>query len=123
MDTTQLQKEKLSHLKALIALECADSRIDLSEHEMIKIVMEREGLTHEDYNRCLHAPESIELAPPTDDSIKQLYLTDMIVLMMADSDYADSEIALCHQAAKMLGFPTEKIYAVVENALETLRHK
>ena len=60
MDTTQLQKEKLSHLKALIALACADSRIDLSEHEMIKIVMEREGLTHEDYNRCLHAPESID---------------------------------------------------------------
>lgn len=119
---TQRQKEKLSHLKSLVALACADSRIDQSEHEMIRIVMEREGLTQDDYNRCLHDPESIELTPPLLDDMKQLYLTDMVILMMADSYYDDTEIELCRQTAEMLDLPAEKMYTVVENVLNTLKH-
>ena len=123
MNMTQRKKEKLSHLKTLVAVACADREIDPSEDEMIRIVMDREGLTQEDYNMCLHNPEAIELMPPMDNAVKQTYLTDMIILMMADSNYADSEISLCHQAAALLGIPAEDIYAVVENVLETLRHK
>ena len=46
-------REKLSHLKALVALSLADGKLEKAELAAIAAVCQREGLTDADLKKCI----------------------------------------------------------------------
>ncbi len=114
-------KEKLSHLKNLIALSMADGKLEKAELASISAVMSREGLTQEDLEKCINNPKSIDFVPPTSDDMRIRYLKDMVYLMMIDGNIDKNEIMVCKITAEMLGFRHEVIDAIVMDTIEEIK--
>jgi uncharacterized tellurite resistance protein B-like protein len=111
------KKEKLSHLKRLVALSAADGQVTNQELVAIASICEREGLSANQFEKLVKNPSSIELVQPKDYATKIKYLTDLVYLMMCDGKIDKSEIALCKGAAKEMGLPPTIVYDLSEQLL------
>ena len=120
---TQRNREKLSHLKNLVALSLADGKIQEPELVAIAAICSREGLTEDDLEKCLKAPESINFVPPTDEKTKIKYLKDMVMLMMVDGNIDDTEMLTCKLTAEALGFRHEIVDAMIINIIKDIKHE
>ena len=114
-------REKLSHLKNLMAVAFADGKLEKNEMAAIATVMARDGLTESDLKRCIEKPEGIKFLPPKTDSQRVAYLKDMVLLMMCDGDVDDREIALCKVTAIALGFKHEVIDALIFDIINEIK--
>lgn len=117
------EREKLGHIKALIALSLADGRIDKNELKAIIAVCHRENISESEIRRCIIDPDSIQYVQPKDDETKVRYLKDMVCIMMSDGDINDEEIALCKLFAESLGFRKEVIDAMIIDIIKELKKK
>lgn len=106
-------REKLSHLRNLVAVAFADGKFQKSEAAAIATVMAREGLTPADLERCIKNPKSIDFVPPTSETKRLDCLRDMVILMMCDGHIDDKEIAVCKTTAIALGYKHEIVEALV----------
>lgn len=120
---SKTKKEKLSHLKNLVALSLADGKLKESELMAIATVMARENLTQEDFDKCMNDPASINLVIPVDDDTRLRYLRDMVILMMSDGDIDEKEMTVCKVTAKVLGYRHEIIDAMITDIIADLKHK
>lgn len=120
---TKAQKEKLSHLKNLVALSLADGKLKESELMAIIAVMERENLTQEDLEKCIGDPTSIDFVLPVDDNTRLRYLRDMVILMMSDGDIDEKELVVCKITASALGYRHEIIDAMISDIIADLKRK
>ena len=115
------ERQKLSHLKALVALSLADGTVEKSELAAIAAICQREGISESDLKKCLENPESIDFVPPTDHATKVRYLQDMVCLMMCDGNIDDNEFAVCKLTAEALGFRHEIIDAMILDIIAELQ--
>ena len=115
------EREKLSHLKTLVALAVADGKVEKSELAAIATICRREGLTDADLKRCLDNPESISFVAPSDDKTKLEHLKDMVCLMMCDGNINENEFAVCKLTAEALGYKHEVIDAMILAIIEDLK--
>lgn len=106
-------REKLSHLKNLVAVAAVDGKLEPNEMAALTTVMARDGLTPEDLERCVKNPKSIKFLPPESPEQRVIYLKDMVLLMMCDGDIDERELALCKATAIALGFKHEVIDAMI----------
>ena len=106
-------REKLSHLKNLVAVAFADGKLEDNEMATLATVMARDGLTPSDLERCIKNPKGIKFLPPETPGQRAVYLKDMVLLMMCDGDIDDRELALCKATAIALGFKHEVIDAMI----------
>ena len=113
-------REKLSHLKNLVAVAYADGKIEQTEMAALAAIMAREGLTPEDFERCVKNPKSIQFLPPESFEDCVDYLEDMVALMMCDGDIDDRELAICKATAIALGFKHEIIDALILKIIDDL---
>lgn len=116
-------REKLSHLRSLVALAFADGKLEDNEMAALAIVMEREGLTPSDLERCIENPKSIEFIPPQTSEQRIVYLRDMVLLMMCDGDIDEREFALCKATAVALGFKHEIIDAMIMDIVADIKRE
>lgn len=114
-------KEKLSHLKNLVAVAAADGKLEENEMAALATVMARDGLTTEDLERCFKDPKGIEFVPPQTNAQRVVYLKDMVLLMMCDGDINDRELALCKATAIALGFKHEIIDAMILDIIADIK--
>lgn len=106
-------REKLSHLRNLVTVAFADGKLEDNEMASLAIVMEREGLTSYDLERCIKNPKDIEFIPPQTPEQRVVYLRDMVLLMMCDGHVDEREFALCKATAIALGFKHEIVEAMI----------
>ena len=116
-------REKLSHLKSLMAVAFADGKLEDNEMASIAIVMEREGLTSSDLERCINNPKDIKFTPPQTSEQRFIYLKDMVLLMMCDGDIDKREFALCKATAIALGFRHEIIDVMIKDIIAELKRE
>ena len=121
--TSKEKKEKLSHLKSLIALSLADGTVEKSELAAISAVCSREGLTENDLKKCLKNPASIHYEVPKDHNTRLRYLQDMVLLMMSDGNFDKKEMATCKMAAEALGYRPEVIDAMILDIVAEMKRK
>ena len=114
-------REKLSHLKNLVALACADGKFQESEIAAIASIMHRDGLTQADFERCFKNPHGIKFIPPETDEKRLMYLKDMVLLMMCDGHIDEKEMTVCKMTAIMLGYKHEVIDALVLAVIADLK--
>lgn len=114
-------REKLSHLKNLVAVAFADGNFDNNEMAALATVMARDGLTPSDLERCIKNPKGIKYLPPESPGERIIYLKDMVLLMMCDGNIDDRELALCKATAIALGFKHELIDAMIMDIIKDIK--
>lgn len=114
-------REKLSHLKNLVAVAAADGKLENNEMAALATVMARDGLTPSDLERCIKNPKGIKFLPPESPEQRAVYLKDMVMLMMCDGDIDKRELALCKATAIALGFRHEVIDAMILDIIEDIK--
>lgn len=114
-------REKLSHLKNLVAVAFADGKLKDNEMAALATVMARDGLTPSDFERCINKPKGIKFLPPETPGQRVVYLKDMVLLMMCDGDIDDRELALCKATAIALGFKHEVIDAMIMDIIADIK--
>lgn len=114
-------REKLSHLKNLVAVAFADGNFDNNEMAALATVMARDGLTPSDLERCIKNPKGIKYLPPDSPGERIIYLKDMVLLMMCDGNIDDRELALCKATAIALGFKHELIDAMIMDIIKDIK--
>lgn len=114
------KKKRLSHIRNLVALACADGSLDKNEMELIFKIGVRAGLSPDELKRIFQRPDSIAFYPPDSyrERIEQLY--DMVMVMMVDGELHDNEIALCKLTAVKLGFKYQIIDKIVHDTVEMI---
>jgi len=114
-------REKLSHLKNLVAVAFADGKLEDNEMAALATVMARDGLTPSDLERCIKKPQGIKFLPPETPVQRVVYLKDMVLLMMCDGNIDDKELALCKATAIALGFKHEVIDAMIMDIIADIK--
>lgn len=114
-------REKLSHLKNLVAVAVVDGKIEKNEMAALATVMARDGLTPSDLERCIKNPKGIKFLPPETPEQRIIYLKDMVLLMMCDGEIDDKELTLCKATAIALGFRHEVIDALISDIILDLK--
>lgn len=117
------EKAKLTHLKNLLAVAAADGLVQKEELASIAIVMEREGLSVSDLERCMKHPSSVKLVTPGNDIDKIKYLKDMVALMMIDGDIDKNEMLVCALTAEAFGYRHEIVCAMIKDIIEELKRE
>ena len=100
---SQEKREKLSHLKSIMAMAMADGRISKEEEFLIASIMKREGLSIDDVKKCLNS----NIVCPADVETRCKYLADMIALMVADGKIDDNELMFFNVTARALNLEKE----------------
>lgn len=121
--SSKSDKQKLSHIKSLVALAMADGKVEKSELAAIAAVCSREGVSESEIKNFLDNPDSVDFVPPTDHQTKVQYLKDMCALMMIDGNIDKNEVVLCKLTAEALGFRHEVIDAMVSDIIDDLKEK
>lgn len=114
------KKKRLSHIRNLVALACADGSLDKNEMDLIFKIGVRAGLSPDELHRIFQRPDSIAFYPPDSyrERIEQLY--DMVMVMMVDGEFHKNEIALCKLTAIKLGFSHQVIDKIVHDTVEMI---
>ena len=114
------KKKRLSHIRNLIALACADGSLDKSEMDLIFKIGIRAGRSPDELNRNFECPNSISFFHPDSyrERIEQLY--DMVMVMMVDGELHENEIALCKVTAIKLGFKHRIIDQMVHDTIDMI---
>ena len=115
------EREKLSHIKGLIALALADGKIEDNELAAIVAVCTREGVDEKEFRKLLNDPDSVKFVVPKDEEKKMLYLKDMICMMMCDGEIHENEFVLCKLVAESLGYPHEVVDALVLRVINEIK--
>jgi len=109
-----VNKQKLlSHIKNLVSLILADGKVTKSELKVLSVIAVNAGISESEITRIFSTPESISFIPPETrkEKIEQLY--DMVLVMMADGEIHDDEIALCRSTAKLLGIENKILDEII----------
>lgn len=114
------KKKRLSHIRNLVALACADDSLDENELNLIFKIGVKGGLSPDELQRIFKRPESIPFYPPDSyrERIEQLY--DMVMVMMVDGKLHENEIGLCKLTAIKLGFKQDIIDKMVLNTIDMI---
>lgn len=114
------KKKRLSHIRNLLALACADGSIEKSELDLIFRIGARAGLTPNELQRIMERPDSVKFYPPESDreQIEQLY--DMVLIMMVNGELHKNEIAFCKLTALRLGFKPAIIDRMIEITIDLI---
>lgn len=112
---------KLSHLKSLLAVVMADGKIEDAEMASLAIIMNREGLSNSDLERCMKRPESVKFVAPTSDKFRLTYIRDMVRVMSIDGDIDKNELLVCKLTAQQLGYRHEITEAMILEMIAELK--
>jgi hypothetical protein len=114
------KKKRLSHIRNLIALACADGSLEKVELDLIFQIGIKSGLTQDELKRIFARPDSIGFHPPESygERIEQLY--DMVMVMMVNGELHQNEIALCKLTALKLGFKHIVIDKMVHDTIDLI---
>ena len=121
--SSKTDREKLSHIKELVALAMVDGKVEKSELAAIAAVCSREGISESEIKKFLDNPDSVDFVQPKSDHQRLLYLRDMCALMMVDGNIDENEFVLCKMAAESLGFRHEIVDAMVMDIINELKAK
>lgn len=119
--SSKTDKEKLSHIKSLVALSMADGKVEKMELASIAAVCSREGISQLEVEKILQNPDSVDFVPPKSKEKRVQYLKDMCLLMMSDGHIDENEVAVCKLTAEALGFRHEIIDAMVIKLIDELK--
>ena len=120
---SQAEKERLSHVKTLLALALADDNMSKDEIAAIATVGAREDVDVEEIEKMLNGTDNVQFTIPESDDQKIQQLRDMVVLMLIDGKSDENELDLCRAVADRFGFREEIVEALAKQILEEINNE
>ncbi len=114
------KKKRLSHIKNLVALACADGNLERVEMDLITKIGIRAGLQVEELKRIFERPQSIEFYPPNTNQERIAQLYDMVLVMMVNGEIDENEVVFCKIMATKLGFKQSIIDKMVADTIDLI---
>lgn len=109
------EKEKLSHLKTLLAVMGTDGKVDPNELKMLEVAIEAEGLDREAIERIINNPESVDFVVPKSQEDKKNFLAETIGMMLIDGEITEDEKNICMQVGRAYGFTSQQVEQSIVN--------
>lgn len=122
MFRNEQQEQKLCKLRDLIVLAYADGKFTEDEKLYVCFILSKEGIDINDLPKVLNDTSSVRDAYPNTEEDRVKYITQMVMLMIADGECSEREINFCEFIAMKLGFNSEFIYELVASlSLEMMK--
>lgn len=119
---SQKEKERLSHVKTLLALAFADGKLEKNEITAIAAFAARENVDVEEVQKMLDGKDNVNFIPPQTEEDKIQYLHDLVLLMIADGNINEKEYALCKAVADQFGYREEAIDILLKKIIEDIQN-
>ena len=119
---SQKEKERLSHVKTLLALAFADGKLEKNEITAIAAFAARENVDVEEVQKMLDGKDNVNFIPPQTEEDKIQYLHDLVLLMIADGNINEKEYALCKAVADQFGYREEVIDALLKKIIDDIQN-
>ena len=119
---SQAEKERLSHVKTLLALALADGKLEKDEIAVIASVASRENIDVKEVEKMLEGKDNVKFVVPETDEAKIQQLKDMVIMMMIDGEINEKELDLCRATADYYGYREEVIEFLVKQVLEEINN-
>ena len=113
-------KNSISHFANIVKLALADEKITEGEQTLLDSLAKRLNISEEKAKTIIKNPDGYPINPPVsyDDRIERLFnLTKMI---FADDNVAKDQVTILHRIAAGLGFPTDNVEKVTDEALHLM---
>ena len=120
---SKAEKERLSHVKTLLAVALADGKLDKKECAAIATVASRENVPVKEIEKMLDGKDRVSFTVPESDDDKAKHLEDLCVMMMIDGEITEDELDLCKTVAENYGYRPEVIDNVVMAIIESIRRQ
>ena len=117
------EREKLSHLKNLVAVAFADGKLEENEMAALAAVMDSRGISPEYLERCINNPKGIKAVKPKSPEQSLEYLKDMVFLMICDGNINEREMSICKHTAISLNFEPEEIDDLIFEIISDLKER
>jgi uncharacterized tellurite resistance protein B-like protein len=117
--------DKFDHLKNLAIMSAADGSLSEQEISLLVDRCDELGLTEEHLEKAIAFALSKQaaLALPTDVEEQEKVLEDMIRMMAADGQLAESEKRLFAFTAAKMGFPKARLDALMDRLIKSVADK
>lgn len=115
------KKNRMSHMLNLLAVACADGKLEQSEIDLFLQIGQRIGVSNSELQRVVESPGSVKLTAPDNDADRIALLYDMVLMMMINGDIDDTEILYCKNTALRLGFNPKVIDVIVAKVIEMVK--
>lgn len=119
---SQKEKERLSHVKTLLALAFADGKLEKNEITAIAAFAARENVDVEEVQKMLDGKDNVNFIPPQTEEDKVQYLHDLVLLMIADGNINEKEYELCKAVADQFGYREEAIDILLKKIIEDIQN-
>lgn len=119
---SQKEKERLSHVKTLLALAFADGKLEKNEITAIAAFAARENVDVEEVQKMLDGKDNVNFIPPQTEEDKIQYLHDLVLLMIADGNISEKEYELCKAVADQFGYREEAIDILLKKIIEDIQN-
>ena len=119
---SQKDKERLSHVKTLLALAFADGKLEKNEITAIAAFAARENVDVEEVQKMLDGKDNVTFIPPQTEEDKIQYLHDLVLLMIADGTISEKEYELCKAVADQFGYREEAIDILLKKIIEDIQN-
>lgn len=114
------QERLRKHLKNIVALANADSRLESREMALIQKTAATAGVSRKELEEILdHAGEMhVSLSGSVTERIEQFY--DLILTMLVDGEIEVHESQICLDVAAILGFEDEMVESLIGDVIESI---
>ena len=119
--TSRAEKERLSHVKTMLALALADGKLEENEIAAIATVASSENVDVKEVEKMLEGKDNVTFTIPKSDEEKAQQIKDLVVLMMIDGTINEKELALCRAVAENYGYRPEVVDALVMSFVEEIK--
>ena len=119
--TSRAEKERLSHVKTMLAIALADGKLEENEIAAIATVASRENVDVKEVEKMLEGKDNVTFTIPKSDEEKAQQIKDLVVLMMIDGTINEKELALCRAVAENYGYRPEVVDALVMSFVEEIK--
>jgi len=112
------EQKKIDYFKNIIAVAYADGILDPLEREFLIEKAQELDIPIENVDDLMKEVEQIALVIPVEGFPREEQLADAITTAVVDGIIDDSEIKICMEIGKALGFEEKYISTLIENSLK-----
>lgn len=117
------KKKRMSHMLNLLAVACADGKLEQSEIDVIIQIGARLGVNADELKRVIKRPGSVKLTPPDNDRDRIALLYDMVLVMLINGEIDETEMLYCKNTALSLGLNPKVVDIIVAKIIELAKQK
>ncbi len=111
-----------SHMKNLIEMAAVDGSFDKVEHDLLKTIAKRNGISENQLKEIRNNPGGIKFEVPSDKKVKFHQLYDLVHMMTIDKAIHHEEIKLCNLFAVKFGYRRESIKELIDTIKSNIQN-